>query len=246
MRNVYMWAYSNASQSARLLAEALGIRRLRHRNSTARPRVVINWGRGIEHVRVLNKPEAVGAAINKLVAFQKMEQQGVSIPAFTTDIRKAETWLEEGKVVCRRTITGHEGDGISIHSQEPLPQVPLYVKYIPKKKEFRVHVCNGKVFDIQQKVLRAGTPNPSFAVRNTANGFVFQRNGIVVPDSVKQEAVKAVEALLLDFGAVDVIWNESRDKSYVLEVNTAPGLEGSSIQNYARVIRELIQEKFNV
>lgn len=245
MRGVYLWAYSNASRSSAALAEALGIRRLRHSNSTARPRVVINWGRGIDHDRVVNEPSAVACAINKLSAFQHCAAYGVSIPEWTTSKEAANSWLGSTKVVCRATLTGHEGQGITIHEQGPLPDVPLYVKYIPKKKEFRVHVCNNKVFDVQQKVRRSTYDGAAgFEIRNTANGFIFQRNGIIVSDGVKQEAVKAVEALLLDFGAVDVIWNESQDKAYALEVNTAPGLEGSSVANYARVIRELIQERF--
>lgn len=247
MRGVYIWSYSNASRSSRALADALGIRRLRHTGSIARPQVVINWGRGIEHERMVNRPQAVGNAIRKDIAFAIMRGSGISIPEFTSQKAVAETWIHAGiKVVCRATVTGHEGQGITIHETLPLPDVPLYVKYIPKKKEFRVHVCNNKVFDIQQKVLRRGTSNPSFEIRNTANGFIFQRQGIVVPSSVEREALAAVRALGLDFGAVDVIWNETQDKSYVLEVNTAPGLEGTSVVNYARVIKELVMERFGV
>ena len=52
------------------------------------------------------------------------------------------------------------------------------------------------------------------------------------------EATKAVAALGLDFGAVDVIYNEKYGRAYVLEVNTAPGLgEGIAIM-YARVFME--------
>jgi glutathione synthase/RimK-type ligase-like ATP-grasp enzyme len=50
----------------------------------------------------------------------------------------------------------------------------------------------------------------------------------------------AVSALGLDFGAVDIIWNEREDKCYVLEVNTAPGLQGSTLENYANAIMEVL------
>ena len=36
----------------------------------------------------------------------------------------------------------------------------------------------------------------------------------------------------LDFGAVDLIWNEHENKCYVLEVNSAPGIEGTTLQQY--------------
>ena len=128
-----------------------------------------------------------------------------------------------------------------------LPDAPLYTQYVNKRKEFRVHVCANKVFDVQQKVRSSRYQGVAgFEVRNTANGFIFQRMGITVPDSAYFEAIKAITALGLDFGAVDVIWNESQDKAYVLEVNTAPGLEGSSVLNYARVISELVRTKFEL
>jgi glutathione synthase/RimK-type ligase-like ATP-grasp enzyme len=47
----------------------------------------------------------------------------------------------------------------------------------------------------------------------------------------------AVAALGLDFGGVDVIWNERRQMAYVLEVNTACGLEGQTVNDYAEAFR---------
>jgi len=46
-------------------------------------------------------------------------------------------------------------------------------------------------------------------------------------------ALAAVSALGLDFGAVDIIYNEHENQYYVLEVNTAPGLEGTTVEKYA-------------
>jgi glutathione synthase/RimK-type ligase-like ATP-grasp enzyme len=243
---IYMYAYSNGSKTAKLLAEKLGIKRLKHVGSKAKPTVVINWGKGIPFTKVINDYKAVGSAINKLIAFQIMEGKGVSVPPYTTSVSKAQAWMPKDKVVARATLTGHEGAGISIHSMGSLPQVPLYVKYIPKKKEFRVHVCGDKIIDRQQKVLKAGTQPHSWEVRNTANGFIFQRQGINVPTDVDTQALAAVKALSLDVGAVDVIWNESQNKAYVLEVNTAPGLEGTSLEIYSKALRQLIKDKFNV
>ena len=243
---IYMWAYSNASKTAKLLAEKLGIKRIKHKNSKAKPTVVINWGKGIPFNRVVNDYKAIGSSINKRVAFIKLKEAGVSVPDFTTERLTAESWLGKHKVVCRATLTGHEGQGITIHSEGPLPLVPMYVKYIPKKKEFRIHVAGGEVIDKQQKVLKQGTSNPNFEIRNTANGFVFQRQNITVPPDVIEQAVNAVRALGLDFGAVDVIWNESQGRAYVLEVNTAPGLEGSSLDIYATALKKFIKDKYNV
>jgi glutathione synthase/RimK-type ligase-like ATP-grasp enzyme len=247
---IYMYAYSNASKTAKLLSEKLGIKRLKHTGSKAKPTVVINWGKGIPFAKVINDYKAVGSAINKLVAFNRLKETGVSCPPYTTKVSEARAWLASGsKVVVRHNLTGHEGQGIQIVGDQggTVPDgAPLYVKYIPKKKEFRIHVAGGQVIDQQQKVLRANHPGPkSFEVRNTANGFIFQRMGIDVPSACRDQAVASVKALGLDFGAVDVIWNESQAKAYVLEVNTAPGLEGTSLDIYAASLRQLIKDKFN-
>ena len=72
-------------------------------------------------------------------------------------------------------------------------------------------------------------------VRNYSNGWVFsanfERSGDTWSDEVESEAIKAVKALNLDFGGVDVIWNR-RQGVFVLEVNTACGLEGDTLTCY--------------
>jgi glutathione synthase/RimK-type ligase-like ATP-grasp enzyme len=74
-------------------------------------------------------------------------------------------------------------------------------------------------------------------VRNHVNGWVFCTQNVGIPDKALDYAVMAVAACGLDFGAVDIIWNESRQEAYVLEVNTAPGIEGSTLNLYAEVLK---------
>ena len=121
---------------------------------------------------------------------------------------------------------------------------PLYVMYIKKKDEYRIHVLRNNIIDVQRKGLRAefqGQQDVNFLIRNLANGFMFVRNdnaGVqlinssTVPQVVKNVAVQAVAALGLDFGAVDVIYNQQQKAAYVLEVNTAPGIEASTVLSY--------------
>jgi glutathione synthase/RimK-type ligase-like ATP-grasp enzyme len=56
---------------------------------------------------------------------------------------------------------------------------------------------------------------------------------------LQEAAIRTVEILGLDFGAVDIIWNKKQDRYYVLEVNTAPGLEGETVVRYANAFKEL-------
>jgi D-alanine-D-alanine ligase-like ATP-grasp enzyme len=59
---------------------------------------------------------------------------------------------------------------------------------------------------------------------------------------VTSEAIKAVNCLGLYFGAADVIWNDKEQRAYVLEVNTAPGLEGTTLENYANAFTTATQD----
>jgi glutathione synthase/RimK-type ligase-like ATP-grasp enzyme len=230
------------SQGAKRLANALGVKRIKPVGSKYKGREwksVINWGSSSippnvppSHIYNLNAKNAQ----NKLQAF-KMMSGYVDIPEWTESQQEAVKWLLEGStVVCRTVLNGHSGNGIIIaETQDQLVDAPLYVKYFPKKEEYRVHVAFGEVILIQQKKKRKGYENANFKVRNHKNGFIYAVADVNPHQSVLDNATKAIEALKLDFGAVDVIWNEKKQKAVVLEVNTAPGLAGeSSLKEYLK------------
>jgi len=256
--------YKMGSTSAKKLAQGLS-ERLRLRVRRVRPdglyrpkrrSLVVNYGsntapRWLTGVNCLNKPEACAVAGNKLRAFQAFKQHNVSTPEWTTDRQQAQAWINEGStVVCRTILNGHSGRGIILHGNlgqpgvTPLPYAPLYVKYKKKKKEFRVHVFKGRVLDVAEKRrVRRENRQESFDgfIRNHANGWNFCRDSIQKPDNLDTVSIAACAACGLDFGAVDVIWNERDNKCYVLEVNTAPGLEGTTLMNYTTAIFSWIQ-----
>lgn len=244
---MFIYPYRTGSASAKALSEAIGAKRIKRENSKFKGnlnKVVVNWGctRLPEEVlkcQVLNKPEAVLIASNKLNFFFAMQEDGaVRIPEFTTDMDDASWWAEEGfKVVERHKLNGHSGEGIVIvDDEEDLLEAPLYVKYIPKKSEWRIHVFQGEVVDIQRKARDRDVPDEkvNWQVRNHANGFIFARNeGLAPHEDVLYQAKQAVRACGLDFGAVDVVFNDKQQQAYVLEVNTACGLTGSTLDGYA-------------
>ena len=74
--------------------------------------------------------------------------------------------------------------------------------------------------------------------RNYRNGFVFNLvKSEAVPRGAVEQASMSVLALDLDFGAVDIL-QSTNGGFYVLEVNTAPGVEGAARQG----IRALAQK----
>lgn len=306
-----LYPYKAGSESSKALAEALGIKRVSHKNSKfkgSQDKVVINWGAStvpeeVSKCTVLNKPEAVKLAANKLSFFQTvmgaeqyrgeqaiilhdggdevkvkvthMYVEGIVIgdkcpadpsytlvylppkplarvPEFTTDKRTAVDWLARGNVVIARTIlNGNSGAGIVLIEPKELLDMgynlvdaPLYVKYVPKKQEYRVHVFQGQVVDVQRKARRQDVADDqiNWRIRNHDNGFIFARGEALgdVPEDVLEQAVKAAAGVGLDFGAVDVIFNDKQQQAYVLEINTAPGLSGSTLDGYVNRFKELM------
>lgn len=240
-----IYPYNKASKSAKLLSRALGIKRIKHQNSKFKGRMskmVINYGSSslpseVLKCRVLNKPENVELASNKLKTFRKLsENSEINIPEFCTNINDAESMLEDGsKVVVRSVLNGHSGQGITIVGDSiDLITAPLYTKYIAKKFEFRVHIVNGKVIDLQRKARsrEVADENVNWQIRNHSNGFIFMRENVELPEETKEMCIKAVNQLGLDFAGIDLIWNEQEDKYYILEVNTAVGLTGTTLERY--------------
>ena len=236
--------YKLGSQSAKLIAQSLRVKRLRENSRYVPPRwaTVLNWGssKPMSHANIINRPEAVKRATNKLTALTTMKAAGVSVPDFTSDKAIAAEWQEDGYRVVARTLLGsHSGNGIVIcQPDDPLVNAPLYTKYTKKDKEYRVHVFKGKVIDMCEKRRRSGSEVSNSLVRTLNNGWVYCRSNVMLSDAAKQLAIKAVESLGLDFGAVDLIAKDER--YYVLEVNTAPGLQGSTLQAYVNILRQYV------
>ena len=180
------------TESAKLLAEHMGIKRLKREGSRWVPRlgtVVINWGCTKLPDRIdqgpnsiVNYPSSVKVAANKLSFFQLLSATEL-VPPHTTDRAVAEGWINDGKKVCvRETVTGREGQGLSIASTlAELKDAPLYTLYVPKKDEYRVHVMDGEVISVQRKARRLTCESPDWQIRNHPNGFVFARENCAPP-----------------------------------------------------------------
>jgi hypothetical protein len=249
-----LFAYSQTSQGAKELAKALGVNRIKHIGSAFvgnKGKILINWGstnppKYVSDCTLLNPPDKVAVAVDKALSLNQFKLFDVPSPDFTGSLRDAQRWLEEGHTVFARTLTrASSGRGIVVmmpdHPDTWDVRAQLYTKYIKKRHEYRIHVVRGRVIDTQRKGLRQefeGREDINHLVRNLANGFVFVRNdGHVVPQVVKDVGVAAVNALNLDFGAADVIYNERANRAYAIEVNAAPGLQGTTIESYAEALR---------
>lgn len=259
---IFVYPYRSGSKSAKRLAEALEAKRIKLLGSKFKEspsKVVLNWGSSSCPYECLNDPSSVSVASDKLLSLKQLSLSGISVPDWTTDRQIASGWLTEGHtVVCRGKLNGSSGEGITLvskadmsiddedsvdhgHGEKFLPDVPLYTKYTKKKDEYRVHVFDGKVIDVQRKMRKKDVPDQQvdWKVRNLAGGFIFGREGVNPDDSVLQESTSAVQSLGLVFGAVDIGFH-LEEGARVYEVNTAPGLEGSTVDSYVKAIKEYL------
>jgi hypothetical protein len=184
-------------------------------------------------------------AVCKRASLEALHAADVPCHDFTTERDREIAWSENAcTVIVRTKLRASGGDGIVVvQPGEVIPRAPLYTCYFKGRDEYRIHVANGKVIDRQQKRRRRdenGETNARNEVRNLENGWVFCREGVDAPQMADSAAIRAVQALGLDWGAVDLKVNAQRTRIGVLEVNTAPGLEGTSLQVYAQAIGEML------
>ena len=224
--------------------------------AVARRVLVLNWGSTaalaatVANVTVLNKPAAVAVARNKLLTFNALKAAGFThIPDFWTTAPTAE---QRGKsIILERTPDGQGGSGITIkRPDEALGRAQMYVRYVPKEIELRIHVMNGKAIAVQQKRKIEGreqTDNEKL-IRSHGNGWVFAVNAVdnAAAEAAKPVAVEACRLLGLDFGAVDIVIPKATKANKTpapvfLEVNTRPGLESDTVLSaYAAELKAMV------
>ena len=230
--------YKKGSQSAKLIAKGL-TKALGYKVWRGSPKpfsLNLSWGNQdiTKGGWWVNSPMRIKFASNKITTFKLLEQVGVSHVPYTTSKACAEGWSKDGATVFARTPQGQGGSGITIVAPgQAMPNMPLYTKYVKKRKEFRVHVVGGEVIDVQQKKRKNGS-DKDVLIWNHSNDFVFCHNDVEEPKGIRELGVAAVKAVDLDFGAVDIIWNQFLDKCFVLEVNSAPGLCDTTCGKYVQ------------
>ena len=240
-----LFPYKAGSLSAKRLARTLGILRVSPSYNAKRSDTIINWGSSTPpHFRWmeqdLNKPHAIALASNKLETFRQFRSNSFThVPDWTTNPNEAQHWLDLGlKTYCRKLLSSHSGNGIVVcNDGDTLVSAPLYTLHTKHKDEYRVHVFKGEAIDIQQKRKSFGRSTTSSGIRNHTNGWVYTRDNCNPPSDLVNASIKAVELLGLDFGAVDIGHRLRDNKFFVFEVNTAPGIEGTTLQRYANAIK---------
>jgi hypothetical protein len=262
MNKLFVMPYIMGSESAKNLSGALNVKRINKNRTEVRGderKTIINWGNTtLKHPEllkciILNHPTVVAKTCNKLSFFKlfKTDLEKSLIPEWTDDYGTMLSWLqnENQLIVARKELCSHSGNGIVMFNREiavteGCPEAPLYTKYIPKKDEYRIHFSKKTgIFFKQRKALVKGTENPNWKIRNLTGGFIYANQDVETPEAVDKVCemfFNEMNAGGLDFGALDVVYNEAQDRATILEVNTAPGLSGRTLEAYTEMIKAYI------
>lgn len=133
----------------------------------------------------------------------------------------------------------------------------IFEKYYSYNREYRLHVTKNGCFYTCRKMLKTDVPQEQRWFRNDKNSvWIVESNEQfdkpVNWDAIVADAVKALVAVGLDVGALDVRVQSSKNsdgktienpKWIIIETNSAPGLAEIGLQKYVDVIPQLISEK---
>lgn len=181
-----------------------------------------------------NWQSAILMAADKIDARRAMREAGVKIPE---TILPTDPWKMSdlsGEFIARPAEHAAGSDFIHVQGSpraaDSLLRQGFYLSRIfQKDRELRVHCAHGKVLLVQDKDVGRGNLNSN--TNTTAEWWVLSWEDYHM--MACQEALKAMDALELDWGGVDVLVR-GKD-SVVLEVNTAPSVPGKiGPRKYAR------------
>jgi hypothetical protein len=201
-------------------------------------------GLGVElesSVPALNANGGIGQG--KLAQLKRLREHSVQVPDFAVhDTPRMGSRMFDYPVFGRKN-SHSGGEDIKLYLQkkdfEYKGPSDYYVRFIPSVAEYRVWVFRQEALAFYDKVLARPELCGFGWGRNEKNGFVFKFNETLARDNgLKNLAIKAVAALDLDFGAVDIIKGEDNEL-YVLEVNTAPGANGHKAVGLVKLAKRI-------
>lgn len=180
-----------------------------------------------------------GQGVNKIVQYEWFAANDIPALEFTTKMADAEMWCSNGDTVFGRLYLNSScGKGIKVFTSfEDVTLCPVYTLYKKKKREFRIHVFKEQVVAVVEKKRKVGWEDArDTKIRNLANGYVFVQGVLDEPEGLRELALRAAAVSPSDFRGVDIGYNELKNELFVIEVNSAPGIQGSNVDKYLQAI----------
>lgn len=134
----------------------------------------------------------------------------------------------------------------------------IFEKFYNYNREYRLHVNKFGCFYSCRKLLKQDTPDDKRWFRNDSNCVWILEDNIAFDkplnwNYIVEESIKALNAVGLDFGAVDVKIQSSKNKKgkiidnpdfIIIEINSAPSFGEITLKKYIEVIPFLLKNKF--
>jgi glutathione synthase/RimK-type ligase-like ATP-grasp enzyme len=181
--------------------------------------VVFNYGCSAPVVcrRIVNKPSAVKACVDKPTTFEAFKRAGVDTVEHVTKL--ADVPMHWDWVVVRKQRDGRKAEDLAYYENIPgaIPEGELYSEYFEHKYEYRVVVFMGKVVGFYYKQRD----------KNDVWSFMIQpRKGF---EKMGEQCIAAAKALDIDYVGFDVVAN-TKNNFKILEANSCPVLTAESME----------------
>lgn len=181
---------------------------------------------------------------DKLTQYKFFEKELLNFASFTESKDEAKKWIKQGKsVLCRVLLQGQEGHGIIIADKiKELVDAPVYVEYKEKTIEYRVNLYKGEFVNHREKRRKIGFEEPEDGddrIRNINNGYVYCLPRFNLPNKILLTAIRAAWVTDSDIVGVDIAYNRHTNEHFIIEVNSAPALEGTTVDGY---VNEILKE----
>ena len=239
-RHLKVLYHRTTSVTAQNLARALGIG---YTKSPGENEVVaIRWGSSVEHCNdiALNPPEAVELAADGLRSLEVLHESAVPSVQISRDPPEEDSvypLIARGKI---NHIAGNDIEFVTCYEEAINSGAKYFTHYRKADKELRVHVFNGEPLRVFRKVPREN--DADMVIKTSEHGWGYHiTNHKKYYHRAQSIAVKAVEALGLNSGGVDMGWNEEDREYFVFEVNSGPALNSVTLEHYAEKFREYLE-----
>ena len=206
---------------------------------TERHNKVVRWGNsdgiGYTPQLVINKQIPLQRAINKDLATNLFHTNGIRCPERTEDApcvgRSIHHTQGQNFWLC------WENEQVRSAKEEG---AEYFIRYIPIKQEYRVHIIGGRASYVQKKYAHTRVSTSFMGIQGFRNEWHKRKLAITeVSRDIITQSINAVACLSLDFGGVDIVVSLNDNLSYVLEVNTGPSLPNEiTMEPYLEYFRE--------
>lgn len=246
---------------------------IRFGSSTELDDTIANGGKRIE----INTVNAIKNSSNKLLMKQCFDKKDVRTAVWTQSqnvdhiIEDLSKNLEEGDALYPIVAKNHYGSkGTGNHLlnstkelteflQKNNPSHYIFEKYYNYNKEYRLHITKEGCFYACRKMLKQDTPDNEKWHRHDSNSvWILEENpNFDKPtswDIIIEHSVKALNAVGLDIGAVDVrVQNNTLGNGkprenvdfIIVEINSAPSFGDITLQKYIEELPKILNNKIN-